>query len=260
VLIGLKTTANAQFRHLLPPLVSKSTAVITLQNGLGNEAALAQIFPVEQILGGLCFVCLNRLRPGFIHHSAHGHILLGEYRRPASDRTRTLAEMFHAAGVACTVTDDLDSARWQKLIWNIPFNGLGVAGAAGYEAVIAGRVPAGLIPGPCLATDFLLNHPLWSRLVQELMDEVIATARALGHPLAAKLAEDNLERTRCMGAYRASTLVDFECGRPLELASLFLEPLRCAQHAGIAVPRLTALSEVLKAINPGKPALIGGGG
>ena len=252
VLIGLKTTANTQFRHLLPPLVATSTAVITLQNGLGNEAALAQLFPAEQILGGLCFVCLNRLQPGFIHHSAHGHILLGEYRRSASDRTRALAAMFQAAGVACAVTDDLDSARWQKLIWNIPFNGLGVAGVAGYDAVVSGRVPAVMTPGPCLATDFLLSHPRWSALVRELMDEVIATARALGHPLAAKLAEDNLERTRCMGAYQTSTLVDFERGRPLELDSLFLEPWRCAQQAGTPVPRLTALCEVLKAIDPGR--------
>src|SRR5882672_11092838 len=37
VLIGLKTTANGEFPKLLPPLVGRSTAVLTLQNGLGNE-------------------------------------------------------------------------------------------------------------------------------------------------------------------------------------------------------------------------------
>src|SRR5262245_37061115 len=55
VLIGLKATANDQFLRLLPPLVGPHTAVLTLQNGLGNEAELAKLFPVEQILGGLCF-------------------------------------------------------------------------------------------------------------------------------------------------------------------------------------------------------------
>src|SRR5687768_11861016 len=35
VLVGLKTTANDQFPNLLPPLVGKRTAVLTLQNGLG---------------------------------------------------------------------------------------------------------------------------------------------------------------------------------------------------------------------------------
>src|ERR1700761_7477562 len=42
VLIALKTTANDQFPILLPPLVSPKTAVLTLQNGLGNEEALAK--------------------------------------------------------------------------------------------------------------------------------------------------------------------------------------------------------------------------
>src|SRR5260221_12306268 len=37
VLIGLKTTVNSEFPRLLPPLVHHSTAVVTLQNGLGNE-------------------------------------------------------------------------------------------------------------------------------------------------------------------------------------------------------------------------------
>jgi 2-dehydropantoate 2-reductase len=63
VVIGLKTTANDQFPLLLPPLVGSGTAILTLQNGLGNEERLAELFPIEQILGGLCFVCLNRLAP-----------------------------------------------------------------------------------------------------------------------------------------------------------------------------------------------------
>src|SRR5205814_6667317 len=45
VMIGLKTTANDQFPKVLPPLVTKNTAVLTLQNGLGNEEQLAQLFP-----------------------------------------------------------------------------------------------------------------------------------------------------------------------------------------------------------------------
>src|SRR5438874_1089222 len=61
VLVGLKTTANDQFAKLLPPLVGPPTVVLTLQNGLGNEAALAEIVGAERVLGGLCFVCLNRI-------------------------------------------------------------------------------------------------------------------------------------------------------------------------------------------------------
>ena len=48
-----------------------------------------------------------------------------------------------------------------------------------------------------------------------------------------------------MGPYKASTLLDFEQGRPLELDSLFVEPLRQATQAGIEMPRLEALVRVL---------------
>jgi 2-dehydropantoate 2-reductase len=48
-----------------------------------------------------------------------------------------------------------------------------------------------------------------------------------------------------MGAYKASTLIDFERGQPLELESLFLEPLRQARKGGIPTPRLEALCAVL---------------
>src|SRR5437588_1864896 len=208
VLIGLKTTANHQFPQLLPPLVGANTAVMTLQNGLGNEAQMAALFGPEKIRGGLCFVCLNRVEPGVIHHLAHGTIVMGEHQRWPEPRTHDLASLIRHAGVPCKVTDNLERAHWEKLVWNIPFNGLGVASVAGYEALTA--PPSGLrIPrstGPCLGTDQLLADLRWERLVRELMLEVIAAANALGFKIPESLAAKQIERTRTMGAYKASTL------------------------------------------------------
>ena len=250
VLIGLKTTANDQFPCLLPPLLGPTTAVLTLQNGLGNEAQLARVVGPERVLGGLCFVCLNRVAPGVIHHSAHGRIVLGEYERPPSARTQAVAEVLRSAGVSCVVADDLERAHWEKLVWNVPFNGLGVAGAAGYEAVCAGHRPAARALGPCLTTDRLLAEERWTALVRDLMLEVIATANARHLGLATGLAEYQLTRTREMGAYKASTLVDFERGQPLELEALFLAPWRQAQQAGAVTPRLAALCRLLGELQP----------
>jgi 2-dehydropantoate 2-reductase len=263
VLIGLKTTANGQFPALLPPLVGPESAVLTLQNGLGNEEQLARLFPAAQILGGLCFVCLNRIAPGVIRHIGFGQVVLGEFQRPPAPRTRAIAARFAEAGVPCTVTDDLARTHWEKLVWNIPFNGLGVAGAAGPEVLhqLAGSegsaedaLPPGSPPGGCLTTDILLADARWSRLVRELMREVIAAARALGHAVPDDFAGPLIERTRAMGAYKASTLIDFERGQPLELQSLFQEPLRQALRAGVAVPRLAALCQVLERLADRQPA------
>lgn len=245
VLIGLKTTANARFGELLPPLVGPATAILTLQNGLGNEEELARLFCPEQVLGGLCFVCLNRLEPGLIRHIDHGLVVLGEFQRPSQSRTHQIAARFREAGVPCSVTENLARAHWEKLIWNIPFNGLGVASAAGFEAIEAGGFSPSASLGACLSTDELLRDPGWTALLRELMLEVIAAARALGHAIPDSLAADQLERTRTMGPYKASTLLDFEKRRPLELDSLFLEPLRQATARGIPMPRLESLSRVL---------------
>jgi len=254
VIVGLKTTANDQFATLLPPLVGKTTAVLTLQNGLGNEELLAQLFSPDQILGGLCFVCLNREAPGVIRYIDHGLIVLGEFQRPSQPRTHEIAALFQNAGVKCHVTEDLARAHWEKLVWNIPFNGLGVASAAGLEAM---ELPRREIHeyekvGPCLTTDKLLGDARWEKIVRELMLEVIAAAGALGLVIPTAFADKQIERTRTMGEYRPSTLVDFEAGRPLELESLFLEPLRQGRKAGTPLPRWEILGRVLQALDPAR--------
>jgi 2-dehydropantoate 2-reductase len=251
VVIGLKTTANDQFPQLLPPLVGPHTTLLTLQNGLGNEAALAALFGPERITGGLCFVCLNRVAPGVIRHTAHGLVVMGEYQRPASPGLHRIRALFERANIPCRVTDQLEAAHWEKLVWNVPFNGLGVAGVAPVDAVLRGALPPTFRPGPCLTTDRLLEDAAWEKLVRELMLEILSTARSLGFSLNDQLAEQNIERTRVMGAYKASTLLDYERRMPLELNALFREPLRQARMAGISTPRLEALCAILEQLDPG---------
>lgn len=252
VLIGLKTTANDQFAKLVSPLVGKETAILTLQNGLGNEAQLANLFGAEKILGGLCFVCLNRLEPGKIQVIDSGNILMGEFQRWPEPRTHDLASMFRHAGVPCKVSENLERAHWEKLVWNIPFNGLGVAGVAGYDAVSSGEFFDESKTGSTLSTDILLGDPRWEKLVRELMMEVIAVANALGFKIPVEVAEKQMTRTRAMSAYKASTLIDFERRQPLELEALFLEPLRQAQKVGVQTPRLAALCDVLQQLDSAK--------
>jgi len=249
VIIALKSTANDRFPELVPPLIGKGTAVLTLQNGLGNEEQLAKIMPRDQIMGGLCFVCLNRVEPGVIHHIDHGTVAIGEFGRWPEPRTHDIASMFRNAGVSCKVTDNLAQAHWEKLTWNIPFNGLGVASAAGKESLLSGRLQPDVPLGPSLTTDRLLADPDWESMVRELIREGIQGAQALGLGLKSELEEKQIKRTLTMGAYKPSTLIDFERGQALELQSLFLEPLRQVRSAGVEAPRLTALCQVLSELD-----------
>src|SRR5690606_8643237 len=118
-----------------------------------------------------------------------------------------------------------------------------------------GRVAPGTDLGPCLATDTLLADSKWTALVREVMLEVITAAGRLGFEIPRAMIEDQIERTRRMGAYKASTIIDFERRQPLEIESVFWEPLRRAEATGAAMPRLRAICQVMAELDPGKPAV-----
>ncbi len=245
VVVGLKTTGNDRFAELITPLLDGDTAILCLQNGLGNCEQLAELFGPERVLGGLCFVCLNRTAPGVVHHIAFDKVVLGELGRPPAKRTHAIAGLFKDANVPCEVSGNLEKSQWEKLVWNIPFNGLGVAGAVGLQALEDADRNMPVKLSPVMPTDQLLGNPLWEEWVRGLMSEIIAAANAKGLAVDASLEEQMVNYTRDMGEYRASTLVDFERGQPLEMESMFLEPLRQARATGVAISRLEALCAVL---------------
>ncbi len=211
----------------MPPLLHDRTILLTLQNGLGNESWLAERFGAERVIGGLCFVCINRVGPGVIDHQAQGLISLGEPDGPSRPRTHALAALFQHSGVPCRVAESLLAERWKKLAWNIPFNGLAIA-AGGIDT-------AAILADPALRT-----------LTEELMREVVAAARALGHELPEEVIARHLEATTGMGPYWPSSVLDFLAGCEVEVASIWGEPLRQARAAGVETPRLAMLHALLR--------------
>jgi 2-dehydropantoate 2-reductase len=237
VLVALKATSNGDLLKLIPPLLHEKTMLLTLQNGLGNEEFLAENFGAERVLGGLCFVCLNRVSCGVIEHYDDGHVAIGEYNRCPQPRTHDVAWEFKRCGVVCGVVENLALERWRKLIWNIPFNGLSVA-ARGIDT--AGILSDDHLRSECLA----------------LMEEVIVSANKCGFPLPATAALEQVKRTESMDAYKPSTLIDFQAGRRLEVEAIWGEPLRRAAAAGAFTPRLQELYEKLKTIDSKRPGEI----
>lgn len=227
VVIGLKTTANDQLPRLLPPLLHERTVLLTLQNGLGGDEFLAAEFGAERVVGGLCFICVNRVAPGEIVCTAPGTLGLAEFGRPASDRVRDLAARFTRAGVKTHVGDNLAGLRWRKLVWNVPFNGLAIARGG-------------------ITTDRILADPHLEAEARALMHEVIEAAAALGFSLPESLVEQQIAATRPMGAYKPSSLIDYLEGREVEVESIWGEPVRRARTAGAAVPRMERLYEELR--------------
>ena len=236
VLVGLKTYANEQLVELTRPLVAPGTTILTLQNGLGNEEVLATAFDSQQIVGGVAFLCCNRGEPGTVHHLDQGSIRIAEFFGGLSLRVEQLAATFSQAGIPCEACTDLARIRWEKLVWNIPFNGL---------CALTG-----------LPTDRLLSCPETRQLITALMQEVIdaANRQGLSQPIEAPAFIGRmLQVTAGMGAYRPSMMIDRQQAAPLELDAIYRIPLERAAEAGTPMTRVAMLHALLEATESSKP-------
>jgi len=227
VIIALKATHNDELETLIPPLLKEDTMLLTLQNGLGSDEFLAEKFGADRVMGGLCFVCLNRIEPGVIHHIGHGRIEMGEFAGYPLPRTHEVQGEFKRCGVVCSVLPDLGLARWRKLVWNVPFNGLSILGG-------------GIGVDQILADDDLLL------LTRQLMREIIRTAGKLGYEIPSSFAEKNIENTKSMGDYRPSSMIDFVEGREVEVEEIWGEPFRRGFNAGAEVGRLETVYHLIR--------------
>jgi 2-dehydropantoate 2-reductase len=233
VMIAVKSTSNSDLIGLLPPLLDEQTMILTLQNGLGNEEFLAENFGAERILGGLCFIAVERHSKTEIERYDYGLVILGEFGRPAAKRAHQVAAEFSRAGVKCSVTDNLALERWRKLIWNIPFNGL---------SIVAGGIDTAAIVG-----DENLRQ-----LTLDLMSEVIAAANKCGHALPNDAWRQHMKRTDSMTGYKPSTLSDWQTGKPLEIEAIWGEPLRRGAVAGANMPRTEMVYALLNKLDRGR--------
>jgi 2-dehydropantoate 2-reductase len=139
VVVALKTTQNGALPRLLPPLVGPGTTVVVLQNGLGVEATADAAAPAAAaVVGGMCFVCSAKVGPGHVTHQDYGAITLGVRRGPVTAAEAVAADLL-ASGVEATVAPDLVTARWTKLLWNIPFNGLTALHGVGTDVILGER-------------------------------------------------------------------------------------------------------------------------
>ena len=154
---------------------------------------------------------------------------LGEFsKRGISKRMQAIASGCESGGVRVKLAEDLAVARWEKLVWNVPYNGLATLYGVNCSVLMAESEP----------------------LVTELMLEVVNAAKGVvGHTIPGAFVETMLNNTRNMDAYKPSMMIDREMGRPLEVEAIYGEPVRRAEAAGVDVPKMRWLYEQLKAID-----------
>ena len=226
VLVSLKTVNNHLLHDLLPPLLGPNTLVVMIQNGIGVEPDVQQMFPNVQLVAGLAFICSSKTEPGRVSHQCYGSINLASYSCRDEARMQQLVADFIGAGIN-THQVEYHEARWKKAVWNMPFNGMTVALNT--------------------STDRLLKNPSTRQLIREQMLEVIGAAQHLGvNNIDSSFADKMLTTTDAMVPYSPSMKLDYDFHRPMEIDYLYTRPIAEARKAGYPMPKLEMLEAELR--------------
>jgi 2-dehydropantoate 2-reductase len=230
IIVATKVLPEIDVCSLIKDAVKPGTSIVLLQNGIDIEKKISDVFPGNEVVSALAFVCVSRTDYGFVDHQDYGRIVFGTYPSGISDKVKVLENLFRLSGLPVESTEDVISARWRKLLWNAPFNPLSV-----------------ICDGA--NTGDLIRHEGIRKLSVEIMREVQLLSSADGHPLDDSLIRKNIEDTEKMTPYKTSMLLDYENKRPLEVEAILGNALAIAEKYNINTPHLKTLYAILSLIN-----------
>ena len=205
-------------------------AVCSVQNGVGNEEAIAQ--RVERVIRGTTFPAGRVVEPGHVQWDVKGDTTIGPFEpspAPMAEVGR-LAEACTRAGLPTEAVADARGPQWRKLIFNAATNPIGAL-----TGLTHGRV---------------CEDPGLRRLVSQLVDEGKAVAAAQGIELDADPEEliDHAARPDVAYDHKASMLQDVEARRPTEIDYLNGGIVRFGLEQGVPTPLNEAVTALIKGL------------
>jgi len=205
-------------------------AVATVQNGVGNEEAVAKY--VARVIRGTTFPAGRILEPGLVQWDVRGDTTLGPFEpSPASaEEIERLADACTRGGMPTHAVPDARPAQWRKVIFNAATN------------------PVGALTG--LTHGRVCERPDLRALVSALVDEGKAVAGAQGIVLDADPEEliDHAARPEVAYGHKASMLQDVEARRATEIDYLNGGIGRFGRELGVATPLNDAVTALVKGL------------
>lgn len=227
VLLAVKLWDTDAALRQIKPITGTGTSVISLQNGVLKEDALARAFAPEQRMGGVAYVATRIARPGVIQQTGPMQRLqIGEYDGRRSARAEALLQACVNGGINGEIADDIRRALWEKYVF--------LAALSGATTTI--RKPIGPIRA----------HPQTRAFFLDLMREVVAVARAHGVALPADYAEQRLKLADDVDPGMTSSMHhDLEQGNRLEVRWLSGGVVELGASVGVATPLHRAVFDIL---------------
>jgi 2-dehydropantoate 2-reductase len=235
VLVCVKSYDTPAAAAALRAVVGPDTIVVSLQNGVENEALLAAGLGVSPLLVAFTRIGVAVREPGVIAYSGRGEIYFGEPDGRESARAAAFSAALERAGIPHERRPDVLVRAWEKLAWNAGFNAVTTL-----TDTTVGEV---------------LDRPATRRLVVAAMEEVDAVATALGIPVRRTRTAAVLDDSRRgLRDFATSMLQDRRRGRRLEWDALGGAVVRAAERAGVPVPVNRTLCALLAGLGVGPAA------
>lgn len=229
VLFCVKSYDTKQAAAQIHPLVGDGTAVVSFQNGVDNEAWIAEEVGDNRVIGGVAFIYSTIKEPGVVEHSAGpARFVVGELDGRRTDRVEALyGALAGCEGVDAELADDITVMLWRKFAFICAHSGM----------TAATRLPIGVIR----------ETPASWEMYQRLMREVASVARAREVPLPDGMVAEWLGFAEALepGMY-SSLYYDLTHEKPMEVEALHGSVVRHATAEGVEVPMTEAVYAILR--------------
>ncbi len=231
VIIFVKSTQTQSAAETAQYLVGSGGAVLTLQNGMGNADAIAEVIAPEGILAGTTSHGATMLGPGIIRHAGVGPTTLGAWKNTEQGHrlARRFADTFNTAGIETEAVEDVRCVIWNKLLINIGINAI-----TALTAIKNGRI---------------LDLESTKELCRIAVEEAMRVARALNIPIRDDAVDVVFKVAEATAANRSSMGQDVDSKRPTEIEAINGFIVRESKRLGLDAPvnfTLTALIETLQ--------------
>lgn len=219
-----EAAAKSLAAHLDPQAI-----VVGLQNGVDNIERIRKHLP-NPVLPAVVYVAVAMAGPGVVRHTGRGDLIVGNMggsRDFSADRLAAIASLFERAGIACSVSDNVEGELWLKLLMNCAYNAISALGLSQYKRMRA------------------------SAEVQEVMKtvvrEVLAVAKASGVTMPpGDLVDAACRLADAMPDATSSTAQDIARGKPSEVDHLNGFVYRRGLQLGVAAPVNQALHALVR--------------
>jgi 2-dehydropantoate 2-reductase len=226
VLFCVKSNDTVTTAKEMAPFLSPGASVISLQNGVDNVERVRDAAKID-MLPAAVYIAVSVPEPGRIKHLSRGDLVIG----PENEQTRRVQTIFSRANIGCRITENIAGEMWTKLLCNCALNAISALGRVRYGDIAANADAR--------------------QIMQRVVDELLAIARALGIKLAGVHDSESglaaaIQIAEQMPGALSSTAQDLQRGKTTEIDALNGYIARRGRELGLDVPMNHALFTLVK--------------